>query len=302
MDIQNLTSFVFFFSRCSTLVSQTLLVYDYLCTLDQEIELVWSKNFSIGSILFFINRYLPFLDTIILNVIFDVQDFSYSSNQCRRYVQLTAWLMFVGMVVSEVILTIRTAAMWTRKPVVDILFVLWGIMCIVPAAVFMHLEMNSLEFGPPQMNLACIIVKSDNTLFIVYSLLALSEVVIAIFTGIKAYQHLQRTQSPWVSQLYREGLLFYAYMLGFSITNACMDVIMPELGTPLQTLQRVLHSILCNRVLFAIFRGPSMTTMTVTGNPTFTSVSDDNRLEVQLTSTRRFSLSLPTTTTTLSLG
>jgi len=188
--------------------------------------------------------------------------------------------MFAGMVVSEVILMIRTAAMWNRKPVVNIFFILLTIMFMVPAIVFLNLELSSLEFGPPEMNLECIIVKSDNTLFIVYSILALSEVVIAIFTAIKAYQHLRRTQSPWVIRLYREGLLFYAYMLAFSVTNAWMDVIMPELGAPLQTLQRVFHSILCNRVLFMIFRGPGPSA--VTGNPTFTSVNEDNRLQVQL--------------------
>ncbi|KAF9005238.1 hypothetical protein BDQ17DRAFT_386132 [Cyathus striatus] len=50
----------------STLVAcGTLLIYDLLCTLDQEVAYVWSEKWSLGTFLFILNRYLPFVDTFL---------------------------------------------------------------------------------------------------------------------------------------------------------------------------------------------------------------------------------------------
>jgi hypothetical protein len=269
------------FFVASTLFSQTLLVYDYFCTLDREIELIWSKPLSFpGSLLFLINRYLPVGDIIIMNLLYEINYRTYSSEQCRAHIRLTGWLMFTGMLVSEVILTIRTAALWNIQKVT--VFLLVGCMFAlftVPAILFMHIEMNSLEFTPPGSFEPCSIVGSKNTVFIVFGILALYEFVIALFTAIKAYQHVRSTRSRWVIQLYGEGLSFYVYMLALSIINAVVSQRMSilEIGLTLQIFQRVFHSILCNRVLFVIFRGPTSTGER-TENPTFTSLDDGRQL------------------------
>ncbi|KAF9072402.1 hypothetical protein BDP27DRAFT_411397 [Rhodocollybia butyracea] len=260
--------------RSSSLVSQVLLVYDYSCTLNQELEFIWSKPLSVGSLLFFVNRYLPFLDTVGMSVILDFKSDMFTDAQCKRHFRLTAWLMFVGMLLSEVILTLRTSALWGRKPAVDISFVCLAIASAAPAIYFLHLEMSSLDFGSPFANPGCISAKSNNTIFIVFGILAFYEFVIAVFTAIKAHKHMRCTQSPWVVQIYREGLLFYVYMFVFSVINACIAGRNPELGAPLQTLQRVFHSILCNRVLFMIFNGPPAMEE-YTEDPVLTSLEDE---------------------------
>jgi len=76
--------------RSSSLVSQVLLVYDYSCTLNQELEFIWSKPLSVGSLLFFVNRYLPFLDTVGMSVILDFKSDMFTdatfSIDCLAYV------------------------------------------------------------------------------------------------------------------------------------------------------------------------------------------------------------------------
>ncbi|KIK55708.1 hypothetical protein GYMLUDRAFT_835366 [Collybiopsis luxurians FD-317 M1] len=152
-----------------------------------------SLPLSIGTLLYFVNRYLPAIDTVLMNIILELKSSTFTPDQCKRWIQSTAWLMFAGVVVSEFILTMRTAAMWHRNLPVHLTFGCLIIIFLVPAIVLMHEEMSSLESFWH---------------------------LIAMFTAIQAYNHIRSTTSSWVLKLYTEGLLFYAYMLAFSIINA----------------------------------------------------------------------------------
>lgn len=55
-----------FVDSCVTIAGVTIIAYDYLCTLKEEISYAWSCPWSMGLILFYLNRYLPFLDQSIL--------------------------------------------------------------------------------------------------------------------------------------------------------------------------------------------------------------------------------------------
>ncbi|KAF9014840.1 hypothetical protein BDZ89DRAFT_962522, partial [Hymenopellis radicata] len=41
-------------------------VYDYLLTLDQEVELVWRAKWNVTKILYLATRYLPFVDIVVV--------------------------------------------------------------------------------------------------------------------------------------------------------------------------------------------------------------------------------------------
>ncbi|KAL0954749.1 hypothetical protein HGRIS_003701 [Hohenbuehelia grisea] len=49
----------------SVAASLTLLLYDLLCTLDREIKQFWRTPVTFTTVIFFLNRYLPFVDTTI---------------------------------------------------------------------------------------------------------------------------------------------------------------------------------------------------------------------------------------------
>ena len=42
---------------------QALLLYEYLVTFDQEVELFWKRSFTGASALFFLNRYFTIIDS-----------------------------------------------------------------------------------------------------------------------------------------------------------------------------------------------------------------------------------------------
>ncbi|KAG2008823.1 hypothetical protein CC2G_014213 [Coprinopsis cinerea AmutBmut pab1-1] len=74
-------------------------------------------------------------------------------------------------------------------------------------------------------------------------------------TLVKAFEHVRRSNSLWVSQLYRNGILYSLCMLILSLCN--MIVSEMPLKDPVYTgvmtrPQRVMESILCSRVFFVI--------------------------------------------------
>ncbi|KAJ3907206.1 hypothetical protein F5879DRAFT_570299 [Lentinula edodes] len=218
--------------RAGALGSITLLVYDYFCTLYQEIELVWRSPFSLASMMFFVNRYLPFFDRIVsVNFNFNA---SISAEQCLFQAQAISWLMFIGIVISELILTLRTYAVF-----------------LVPAIVFTELAVSSLRFISHG---GCRMTSASNIIFLAFCLLTIYESILAILIAIQACKHLRQTRSPWVTKLYKDGIMFYVYLLVLSCANIVSCLLAPALGPWLQAPQRVVHSVLCTRVLFLIFQ------------------------------------------------
>jgi len=73
-------------------------------------------------------------------------------------------------------------------------------------------------------------------------------------TAVKAFSHLRRSRSDFVIILYRDGFLFYLYCIGISLLNILLTATGPRLVNWLATLQHIIHSICCSRVLFFIFK------------------------------------------------
>ncbi|KAI0354663.1 hypothetical protein OH77DRAFT_1521558 [Trametes cingulata] len=54
-----------FVNNCCGIATTVLLVFEYLITLDREVELFWRRKFTGASVLFLLNRYLPLSVTIL---------------------------------------------------------------------------------------------------------------------------------------------------------------------------------------------------------------------------------------------
>jgi hypothetical protein len=52
-----------------TAICVAVIVYDYALTLSREIDLIWSSRWNVIKITFLLQRYLPFLDAILLSII-----------------------------------------------------------------------------------------------------------------------------------------------------------------------------------------------------------------------------------------
>ncbi|KAJ7475251.1 hypothetical protein B0H11DRAFT_2034723 [Mycena galericulata] len=269
----------------------TILVYDLMCTLDQEILYVWPRPWSISTVLYVLNRYLPFIDTFIgLSAKFT----RISPEQCLIRNVTVGWLSVGGIMLSEGILMLRTYAIWERKPIILILLCSLAIAIFVPMVMFVRLETKSLIYIPTEDGVGCLLSSASNILIFGYLLIMVSETVIAVLTAVKAYRDLRRSRVPWILKLYQDGMLFYVYLLMISIANVLVPILGPSMfANWLATPQRVLHSVLCTRVLLLILRqrrvatsGGARTTASTTetagSGMIFSSVIDGNGEESDL--------------------
>ncbi|KAJ7576006.1 hypothetical protein C8J56DRAFT_974328 [Mycena floridula] len=228
--------------------SAALLSWDYLCTLDTEINHVWSRPFSISSVIFFLNRYLPFIDTFLS---LTLKSSVNSPERCHMNFKAVTWFLVFGIILAEVIMMLRTYAIWGCERKVAIFFIGLSVVTFVPAIVVAQLELSSLIYVESPYP-GCYLSHSSPIIIVAYILLAMCESVIAIMMGIKAFQHLPHSHSRWVESLYKNGLLYYLCLLAVSLGNVIVPIANSHLANMLATPQRVLHSILCNRLLFLI--------------------------------------------------
>ncbi|KAH9475417.1 hypothetical protein JR316_0012528 [Psilocybe cubensis] len=73
----------------------------------------------------------------------------------------------------------------------------------------------------------CHLASASEIIIVAYIFLGLSETVMAVLTAIKAYRHFQNSRSGWITKLYREGLLFYLYLVSISLANVLVPILAP---------------------------------------------------------------------------
>ncbi|KAL0579724.1 hypothetical protein V5O48_002288 [Marasmius crinis-equi] len=201
--------------------------------------------------MFLLNRYLPFIDTFLS---IDVYFRSMSPGECLARTTAMLWFMYIGITLSEVILMLRTYALWERRRSILLTLCFTAVALMTPGLFFLQKEIQSFRYAPSDQP-GCLLTDASNIVFISYIMLLAGETIVAGLTLVKGYQHLRRTRSPWVVQLYQDGILFYVYLLTLSLGNIITSVVNPEMGPWLSSPQRTLHSLLSTRVLFLLFRG-----------------------------------------------
>ncbi|KAJ7465595.1 hypothetical protein FB451DRAFT_1402619 [Mycena latifolia] len=182
----------------------TILVYDWMCTLDQEISYVWSGPRSMGTLLFVLNRYLPFIDTKMTRI---------PPEDCLTRNKIVGWLTVLGILISEVILMLRTYAIWERRRGVLTSLSILGACTLITTTVICQLELASLEYVPTD-GLGCKLARASSVVIFAYLMFIISETTIVVMTVIKAY---------------RDWMLFYAYLLGISIANILVPIFAPSI-------------------------------------------------------------------------
>ncbi|KAJ6450794.1 hypothetical protein C8R45DRAFT_1042794 [Mycena sanguinolenta] len=242
----------------STLLScATILIYDWLCTLDQEITHVWLRPLSPGTALFALNRYAPFID---ISVALSAKFQRISPEDCLTRNTIVAWFTVLGIFLSEVILMLRTWALWERSRSVLVWLIILGACALIPTIAVTELEIRSLLYIPTT-GVGCTVGKARAIIIVAYILVLLLETTIVILTAVKAFRHLRYSREPWLIRLYRDGMMFYVCLLLISLANILVPILAPSMFSNwLASPQRVLHSVLCTRVLLRI-RAPSHRTL-----------------------------------------
>ncbi|KAE9390329.1 hypothetical protein BT96DRAFT_1002400 [Gymnopus androsaceus JB14] len=85
--------------------ASAIIVYDHLLTLDNELELIWRSSWSIGKILFIINRYYTLISVVVNN-------YALFGTLSLRFFHWQGWTGLIACMISETILQMRLYALY----------------------------------------------------------------------------------------------------------------------------------------------------------------------------------------------
>ncbi|KIK00610.1 hypothetical protein K443DRAFT_132622 [Laccaria amethystina LaAM-08-1] len=224
--------------------SLTVLAYDYLCTFKQEVDYVWASPWAPALPLFYLNRYLPFIDQVILlrrlalKPLHVVPFYRITFKACLIQDSLAICFFNIGSIISQ---------SWC-----DLFIKRVGFIQIVNSHYYTPYD-SPLDFP----TIGCPVRRASHAISGLYITIFLVEILIVILTAIKALSHVKQSRSSWVKQLYRDGigLFFCVCMLCITFVNIVVPLGLPLNLKGIFTIpQRVLHSIFCNRVMLQILK------------------------------------------------
>ncbi|TDL19482.1 hypothetical protein BD410DRAFT_436962 [Rickenella mellea] len=254
-----------------TIASTAILVWDYWLTFSDEVRFLWPSRWSFAKCLFFLNRYLVFVDPVLL-ILLTIVFRKPGENLCETGFHVGAWISLAGFSISFMILMLRTWAIWERNRIVTAIMLIQANAFLGADIYFIRRYVQGTEYLPYFSTSGCTIRFHNRLIFIGFIQILVSETTMVILLAIKARQHYRLNQATWLTRVYEDGFIQYLLILANSILNV---ILLVAAGGAIQgssiVLQQVMHSVLCNRVLFRV-RGayqrsekasPTMTTESV---------------------------------------
>ncbi|KAI3600350.1 hypothetical protein WG66_001805 [Moniliophthora roreri] len=269
-----------------------LVAYDYIITLPDEIELVWSARWNLTKVLYLLQRYMPFVDTVALVLHNDFTP-GLGYQQCRNTYDISGWMFVIGIALSEVLLTLRLWAVWHKDYRLTIglpifFAVCWGIIFTVMAiwlpSMTCELHITRLPHDPmetcdptvgpqPLPHLGCYVSGGSSILFIAWVLVMLYDggtMSLMVISGIASYR--SGVHRGLVKTIHRDGVFYYIvlfceYGSQSNDGKVCDDDLkalpsqmwslpwfFPGSYRPLsrRKAERVMHPILTSRVIHSI--------------------------------------------------
>ncbi|KAJ8085930.1 hypothetical protein PM082_004749 [Marasmius tenuissimus] len=245
-------------------VSSTVLAYDVLLNLDVEIQYVWTKKWSMITVIYLIQRYLPFFDTTGLVLHHQLGE-GLSTKYCELNYHISGWCFVVGIVLSEILLTLRLWAVWKRSVPVAIGLVVFFLGCWVPCYILFNTFLNATEFANPPLPhfRGCFISGGSHILYLCWVLMMIYDsgtLIMILIPGIAAFR--MGGSSELVKAVYRDGVIYYGYLFLISMVNVIIILTLPpDLVHLLSSFERVLHSVLVSRAVLHIRRLASLDTV-----------------------------------------
>ncbi|KAF8990287.1 hypothetical protein BDQ17DRAFT_1414103 [Cyathus striatus] len=236
--------------------SLALWVFEYLITMDMEIEYIWkSPHWSVVKVLYLAVRYGTYLDSC-LNIV--VQLFpSLSSISCKSLYNVTIWSIAIGMTTSEIILTFRVWAVWQKTRTMAIILTMFFIGILIPLYVNVGILGSSLTFAFQDLPIisGCLVSSARITLEeAMWGVLLSYDTVMMLFMLPPAYKaFITGGKTSMTKIVIRDGIIYYIYIFVLTLVNMVVQLkLSPDYFSLFTPIWRVVHSALCCRVVLNI--------------------------------------------------
>ncbi|KAF6756799.1 hypothetical protein DFP72DRAFT_260908 [Ephemerocybe angulata] len=231
--------------------SACIMVYDILITLGEEYRSIWTGRMGIMKILYLFARYSTVFEVGVVLWEQAVPGDWYRG--CKISFDINVWLFVIGLGFGEMIMSMRTWAVWKRSKKLGIFLLIFWPVCWIAGFVIAGLFAKTVKFDPSPMSQfkGCFVTEASPILFIAFVILLLYDTVNLVLISIPAYNTYRRGgTSQLVRSVYTDGIVYYVYLFALSALNIIVIVKMPtDLVTLLSMMERVLHAVLTCRVV-----------------------------------------------------
>ncbi|KAE9394927.1 hypothetical protein BT96DRAFT_166646 [Gymnopus androsaceus JB14] len=225
----------------------TLLVYDYCLTLDLECEFVWSNLRRWSNALYLIQRYLPFLDMMLLLTSTFASDFG--EKYCYIVLDASLWLHTGGICLSEVVLSMRVWAISRDRFQQHFVYILSASL-----VGFLIAALTVTDVPLPEPLRGCLHTQNPIGFALGFGILVLYECgcfLLIVHPAISQFKN--KKLSYLYNPVYRDGVFQYILFFVMNGINIAMVFgISTGLGYICMPLMRVLHSITTSRIVLHI--------------------------------------------------
>ncbi|KIJ54551.1 hypothetical protein M422DRAFT_220842 [Sphaerobolus stellatus SS14] len=204
----------------------TMLVYDYLITVGQEVESIWKQTWSGATLLFALNRYGSLLQRPIIVAAFLSPAWSRDVPSCQHFVRFSGGSTVGIVAIGELILILRVWAIWHRnKKILAFLSFMW-----IMQVTFSGMALGYSQRVPfPPFFVGCILTGIDNR-FIPFWLMPLFTDSVIFFLTVYRVLKYSRTMrdSGLFKVLFRDGILYFFCIFSVNFLNVILYIVATE--------------------------------------------------------------------------
>ncbi|KAH6915690.1 hypothetical protein BKA70DRAFT_1253505 [Coprinopsis sp. MPI-PUGE-AT-0042] len=246
-------------TKFAYVASATLLFWDMGLTFRQEVSRVWGAKRTLGTTLFFCNRYLP--PAIFIFDLYAQFRWNPSMKFCKNYELASTLLDFVAIAIVEAVLVMRTHALYQNVKL------LW-FLCALAVAATVNMLTCFLMILPketfvPASTLGlhgclsgCASPLCKPLLIAFWVPFIVFETTIFLLTAYKSWQAYKvgadRRSSRLIGILFRDGLIYYIVIICVSLFNFFIWVFDPFASYLAVGLLKCLQATICSRLLLNI--------------------------------------------------
>jgi len=232
-------------------LSVVIMIHDYFLTLPDEVRLIWPWEWRAGKVLYLATRYFAIVDEIGFLLFWFNSDFT--ADQCRMVFTTACWSLFVGIVIAQWIICMRTYALWGQSKLVLGVLLTLCLATETTSIVLMNGFINGLNWSisPFPTISRCYVITTANKLYVDFAMIMVVEFAVLVLTFWKGVsQWKMRKNSPLIAVLYRDGVVFFFCLFAISISNFLLAILSsPIYEFLLPEVQRILHSVLTSRII-----------------------------------------------------
>ncbi|KAJ3988534.1 hypothetical protein F5890DRAFT_1491248 [Lentinula detonsa] len=263
----------------STGAAFCFLAWEILITLDDEVELIWSKpRHSWIKWAFLLARYGALsllLAGRVLELIVTYSTMHLNTNSIRIWFALQGLLAFSIMAGAEIVMMARVYALYNRNKLVG-----YGFITLMLAEVFTALLGFGLTFPPPSFDPQLIITTTPGS-FEYFSISTLVSQIVVVLLSVARYRYMYR-RGHWegtriIKLMFRDGTLAFLVFFLLSLLMAVYHILQEPFAPSEYVWSISIISVTECRLILNLQKLPISEADTLTEFPEFTTIASNDR-------------------------